>query len=184
MDLFESLRNGDETAFTLLYNKYNPGLCSYAYRILGDNDEAKEIVHLFFCHLWDTHKTLDINTSLKSYLYKSVYNRCISLLRKKRQYQKYFKLGLGDLLFSRIIQDPFTELKLIDSESRKVILEALKELPPRRREIFVKCKIKGMTYAQVADNLNISTKTVEAQMTQALKTLRLKLDWLLILLIV
>ncbi len=184
MNLLEDLKSGSEQAFTQLYNQYNPGLCSYAYRILGDNDQAKEVVHLTFCHIWDIRKKLEVTESIKSYLYKSVYNNCITRLRKNRQYKKYVELGFGDLFFIRIVQNPFTELKLIDSESRKIILDAIKELPQRRRDIFVKCKIKGMTYPQVAEELNISVKTVETQMTTALKTLRKKLDWLLILMLV
>jgi RNA polymerase sigma-70 factor (ECF subfamily) len=181
-DFIASLRSGSEEAFTILHNHYNLSLCSYAYRILGDNNEAKEVVHLTFCKIWDNRKKIEITESLKSYLYKSVYNNCISLLRKNKQYNKYVQLGFGDLYFTRIVQNPFVELKLIDSESRKIILSAINELPDRRRDIFIKCKLKGMTYSQVAETLNISVKTVETQMSFALKNLRKKLDWLLIFL--
>ncbi len=182
-DFVAYLKGGSEEAFTTLYNHYNLHLCSYAYRILNDNGEARETVHLTFCKFWDNRKGIDINESLNSYLYKSVYNNCISLLRKKKQYAKYVELGLGDLHFNRIVQNPHAELKMIDSENRKIILSAINELPEKCREIFIKCKINGLTYPKVAEDLNISVKTVETQMSIALRRLRKKLDWLLILLI-
>ncbi len=117
-DFAASLKGGSEEAFTLLYNHYNLSLCSYAYRILNDNNEAKEIVHITFCKIWDNKKSIEINESLNAYLYKSVYNNCISLLRKQKQYAKYVELGLGDLHFNRIVQNPHAEMKMIDSENR------------------------------------------------------------------
>ncbi len=65
--------------------------------------------------------------------------------------------------------------------NRKIILSAINELPEKCKEIFIKCKINGLTYPKVADDLKISVKTVEAQMSIALRRLRKKLDWLLIL---
>ena len=182
-EFLDPLRSGSEESFTQLFNTFNTDLCSYAYRILGDHNEAKEIVHITFCKIWDNRRSIEINESLKAYLYKSVYNNCISQLRKKRQYSKYVELGLGDLYFNRIVQNPHAELKLIDSESRKIIIAAIDELPERCREIFIKCKINGLTYPKVADDLKISVKTVEAQMSIALKRLRKNLDWLLILIL-
>jgi RNA polymerase sigma-70 factor (ECF subfamily) len=180
-EFVNSLKSGSEAAFTLLFNQFNLSLCSYAYRILNNNNDAKEIVHNTFCNIWDNRKSIEINESLKSYLYKSVYNNCISLLRKRKQYAKYVELGLGDLYFNRIVQNPHAELRIIDSETRKIILSAIEDLPKRCRDIFVKCKIDGLSYPKVAEELNISVKTVEAQMSIALKRLRKNLDWLLIL---
>jgi len=182
-EFITALKSGSEAAYTQLFNQYNLSLCSYAYRILNDNNEAKEIVHITFCKIWDGRKTIEINESLSAYLYKSVYNNCISLLRKKRQYAKYVDNGLVDLYFNRIVQNPHAELKLIDSESRKIILSAIDELPQRCREIFIQCKINGLTYPKVAEDLKISVKTVETQMSIALRRLRRKLDWLLILIL-
>ncbi len=182
-EFITALKSGSEAAYTQLFNQFNLSLCSYAYRILNDNNEAKEIVHITFCKVWDNRKTIEINESLSAYLYKSVYNNCISLLRKKRQHAKYVDNGLVDLYFNRIVQNPHAELKLIDSESRKIILSAIDELPARCREIFIQCKINGHTYPKVAEELNISVKTVETQMSIALLRLRRKLDWLLILIL-
>lgn len=177
------LKSGSEAAFNQLFNQYNLSLCSYAFRILNNNNDAREIVLTTFCNIWEKRKSIEINESLKSYLYKSVYNNCITVLRQRKQYYKYIELGLGDLYFDRIIQNPHAELRIIDSETRKIILSAINELPKRCREIFIKCKIEGLSYFDVASNLNISVKTVETQMSIALRRLRTSLDWLLILMI-
>ena len=179
---FELLQRGDEASFTLLFNTYNLPLCSYAYRIVNNYDVAGEIVHTTFCKFWDNRKKIVITDSLKSYLYRSVYNNCISYLREQKQYKKYVDLGLTDLFFNRIVQDPHAELKLIDSENRKIILDAINQLPDKCKEIFIKCKIEGKSYPKVAEELSISIKTVENQMSSALKKLRQKLDWLLLML--
>ena len=178
-----SLRNGSETAFTLLHKRYFMPLTSYAYRILNNENEAKEVVHTTFCKFWDNREKIEIEDSLKAYLYRSVYNNSVSILRKKRQYSKYVELDLADMYFSRIVQNPHAELKLIDSENRRIFLREINNLPTKSREVFIKCKIDGMTYPEVAKELNISVKTVEAQMSSALKKLRKNLDWLLILII-
>lgn len=178
-----SLRNGSETAFTLLHKRYFLPLTSYAYRILNSENDAKEVVHTTFCKFWDNREKIEIEDSLKAYLYRSVYNNSITLLRSKKQYSKYVELGLADMYFSRIVQNPHAELKLIDSENRRIILKEINNLPAKSREVFIKCKIDGKTYNQVAQDMNISIKTVEAQMSSALKKLRKSLDWLLILII-
>ncbi|PKP41114.1 MAG: RNA polymerase sigma-70 factor [Bacteroidetes bacterium HGW-Bacteroidetes-10] len=180
--LLASLAAGEESAFASLFNEFNIPLTSYAFRILNDKNEAREVVHTTFCKLWDNHKKLEISDSIKAYLYKSVYNNSITMLRKKRQYAKFTELGLGDLYFNRIVQNPHDEMRLFDSETRKIIISAINELPEKCREVFIKCKMEGETYSKVAEDLHISVKTVESQMSIALKKLRAKLDWLMILL--
>lgn len=183
-DFLLAIRNGDERAFTQLFNEMKVSLASYAFRILFDQKEAEEVVHTTFCKLWDNRGKIEINESIKSYLYKSVYNNSISILRKKKQFGKYFELGLTDVYFNKIVQDPNSEMRIVDSETRKIILEAINDLPEKCRNIFVSCKIDGLTYRQVAEKYNLSEKTVENQMSIALKRLRKDLDWLLVLLLI
>lgn len=183
-EFISSLKKGDESTFTSLFKELNVPLCSYAYRILNDMDEARDVVQAVFYKIWDQRGEIEITESLKSYLYKSVYNNCINSLRKSKRFNKFQELGLGDVYFNRIVQSPHAELAMIDSETRKVIVGAINELPNRCRQVFVKCKIEGESYNSVAKELNISVKTVESQMSIALKRLRLKLDWLMILLLI
>lgn len=182
-DFVSALKRGDEEAFTVLFKELNLPLSSYAYRILNDMDQSREVVQSTFFKIWDNRAVIDVNESLKSYMYKAVYNNCISVLRKSKRYEQFAELGLGDLYFNRILQNPHAEMSMIDSETRKVIVGAINELPKRCRDVFVKCKIEGESYDRVASDLKISVKTVESQMSIALKRLRSKLDWLMILMI-
>lgn len=181
--LIGSLKEGDESAYLQIYSKYEGQLISYAYRIVNNLDEAKEVVHITFCKLWDNRNRLTIKESIKSYLYKAVYNNAVSKLRANNRFLSFTSQGLGDLYFNRIIQNPQEEMSLFDSETRKYIIEAINELPERCKEVFVKCKLEGASYKEAAELLDISVKTVENQIGIAHKKLRQKLDWLMIMLI-
>ncbi|OFY39479.1 MAG: hypothetical protein A2X18_05140 [Bacteroidetes bacterium GWF2_40_14] len=174
-ELLNALNAGREDAFSFLFVKYYSNLFSYAYRILNDVEDAKECVQLTFCHLWDIRKGLVINDSIKSYLYRAVYNNSITILRHKKFLAKYEVKGLLDFYFTSIVQDPQAEMRINTSETKQVILDSIESLPKKCREIFVKCKIKGQSSAAVAQDLEISVKTVENQMTIAYKKLREKL---------
>lgn len=174
-ELLNALRAGREDAFSYIFNKHYNNLYSYACRILNDENDAQECVQSTFCHIWDVHKTLEIRESLKSYLYRAIYNKAITIIRQKKLIEKYNDKGLSDLYFSRVVQNPQAEIRLNDSETRKVIVNGIDSLPQRCREIFIKCKIQGYSYIEVASTLNLSVKTIENQMTIAIRKLREKL---------
>lgn len=177
----EAIRKGIPEAFVQIFNSYYRQLYSYALRILNDENEAQECVQFTFYHLWDIREKLVIKESIRSYLYRSVYNNSISAIRKRRVIDNYEERGLTDLYFSRVIQTPEAEIKLTDSETRREIIDSINSLPERCREIFIKCKIGGQSYSEVATLLNISVNTVENQMAIALKKLRERLKYLLFL---
>jgi RNA polymerase sigma-70 factor (ECF subfamily) len=180
-ELLKAIAEGNEDAYSSLFTMYYAQLFSYACRIMNDRNEAEECVQSTFCHIWDIHGKLEIRDSLKSYLFRSVYNNCITRPRQRKALAKYEESGQLDLYFARVVQNPQAEMRLIDSETRREILRTIASLPERCREIFVKCKIEGKTYAEVAENMDISVKTVENQMTIAYKKLREKLSWLLLI---
>lgn len=179
-EFLAGLKSGQEGSFSDLFTEYYNHLYSYAYRLLSDETEAEECVHATFCHLWDVRKNIEIKESLRSYLFRSVYNRAISSIRQRKIISRYEEKGLSDLYFSRVVQNPQAEIRLISSETTKAIVAAIESLPERCREVFIGCKIIGKSYAEVAQALDISEKTVENQMTIALKKLREKLKWLLL----
>ncbi len=179
--LSNAIRCGTAEAFIYIFKTNYSNLYSYALRILNDEREAEECVQSTFCHIWDIRERLEIKESIRSYLYRSVYNNAISAIRKRKVLDKYEERGLEDLYFSRVIQSPEAEIRLNDSETRKEIIESINLLPERCREIFIKCKIGGLTYAQVAELMNISVNTVENQMSIALKKLRERLKYLFFL---
>lgn len=139
--LKEALKCGVDDAFVYIFNNHYDNLYSYALRILNNENDAQECVQSTFCHIWDIRERLEIRESLRSYLYRSVYNNSISIIRKKKILDSYEEKGLTDLYFSRVIQSPDAEIRLTDSETRKEIIESINSLPERCREIFIKCKI-------------------------------------------
>ena len=139
---------------------------------MPDNDTAKEIAHDVFLNLWGKRETVDSSTSLKSYLFTSVYNRCMNYIRDQRKFNK------DDQIFDIIEQEaqemPHDHLETQELESR--IIEALGSLPTRCKEIFMLSRFEGISYAEIAERLGISVKTVETQMSKALRILRGKLS--------
>jgi len=179
-NLLDALKEGKEEAFEYLFLKYYTNLYSYAFRILNNESDAKECVQSTFCHIWDVRKSLNIHVSVKSYLYRSVYNSSISIIRKKRVLEKYEEMGLLDLYLYGVVQNPEAEIRLLESETRKAIQNSINSLPQRCREIFVRCRVMGYTHVEIASSLNISVKTVENQMTIALTKLREKLKFFIL----
>ncbi len=131
-------------------------------------DTAKEIVHTVFLNLWEKKSTLDPGSSVKSYLFTSVRNRCLNYLRDQRKFKK-------DVLFDITVEMATAEsssVHLETAELQQQIDEALDHLPEKCRQVFELNRFEGLKYKDIAETLGISVKTVEAQMSKALKILR------------
>jgi RNA polymerase sigma-70 factor, ECF subfamily len=130
-----------------------------------DNEEAEDIVQIVFVKLWEKRNQVNIGQSGQSYLYKSVYHLCLNSIRDKKvkaTYTEKFPAPTAALINNN------TDEK----ETNNRIINAIETLPPKCKEIFVKNRNEGKRYAEIAGELNISVKTVEAQMGKALKILR------------
>jgi RNA polymerase sigma-70 factor (ECF subfamily) len=170
--LFEKIKNNDEKAFEKLFHMYYGQLCLFASRILQDDIAAEEIVQDFFVKLWEKRKEFSIETSVKSYLYRSVRNLCLNLIEHNNIKLRHAQSVLATHEQHISDGDGFTEIDLA-----KKIEESIQALPEKRREIFRLSREQGLKYREIAEKLNISVKTVEAQMGLAIKTLREKLKY-------
>lgn len=164
--LFLSIREGDQQAFEQVFRKYYKYLCAFAARMLGDADSAEEIVQDFFVRLWEKREQLSIDTALKSYLFRSVRNSCLNYLKHEKVKDQYAR-NCAEEAGKQDFDDCFMEVGL-EQDIRKTI----DALPPRRREIFILSREEGLKYKEIAEHLQISVKTVEAQMGQAIRFLR------------
>ena len=147
---------------------YNP-LCNFAASIVIDSEKAEDIVQDVFMHFWHTKDSVDVNKNVKSYLFISVKNKCLEVLRKKKTNTRMM-LGMQTLYmtnFSVQDDDSWDEWVKIDQ-----IYSSLRHLPPKCRAVFEMAKIKGLTYHQISEMLQISPKTVENHMSKALSILR------------
>lgn len=162
---------GDQTAFELLFHFYYPGLVIYSAQYLADQDEAEEVVQDFFLRLWQKHRHLFETESLKNYMFSSVRNGSLNVLKHKKIEEKYLKEML-DLSLRHLAYDP--DLYVI-SELQEKIRSSIDGLPEQCRKIFIMNRIQGMTNEDIARELEISKRTVETQISKALKVLRIQL---------
>lgn len=175
--LLVALSKGEKSAFDNIFRKYYPLLCTYGSRLVG-LENAKEIVEDTLLWLWEHREVHVIETSLANYLMKSVYRRALNQL-KKEQIKK-----MADTRFFEEMQDMMQDVDFFQfKELEKRIKETVDLLPPTYREVFVMHRFRNKTYKEIAERLNVSTKTVDYRMQQALKLLRQELkDYLPLLL--
>lgn len=168
--LFEAIKNDDVKAFEKLFHKYYGHLCLFASRILLDDISAEEIVQDFFVKLWEKRAQLTIETSVKNYLFRSVKNLCLNFIQHNKTKLRHVQSVLSDAAQNQTIEDQFYEIDLAEK-----IEESILSLPEKRQKIFRLSREDGLKYREIADKLNVSIKTVETQMSLAIKTLRDKL---------
>ena len=149
-----------------LFKQYYRSLCAFARNTIKDSDTAEDIVHEVFIKLWEKRETIDPNLSIKSYLFTSVHNRCLNYIRDNKKFvarDEYFEN-------SNLISEESEEVHQSELEAK--VFNAMEKLPEKCREVFQLCKLEQLKYAEVAEKLGISIKTVENQMGKALKMLR------------
>lgn len=168
--LFEEIKAGNKAAFDSLFRLYYQDLCRYALFLSCSADDAEEIVQDMFFKLWQNHKNINIPVAVKSYLYASVKNAVLNIIKHEKVKAAYIKekqIQEYNLDSSEIMEN---------AESLSNISNAIEQLPQKRREIFILCKLDGLKYKEIAEKLDISIKTVENQMGEALRFLREKLS--------
>ncbi len=178
--VFTALQEGSESTFEMLFKSYYKPLCNYAYSFLNDRDEAEEVVQAAFIGIWDKRASLSIQTSMKSYLYRMVRNACLNVIKHLRVRKDHAKqiLAGGEPAHEGVAQS------VIAPELEQRIYEAMKALPEQCRIVFQLSRFEELKYAEIADQLNISVKTVENQIGKALKIMRVQLkDYLPFMLI-
>ena len=148
---------------------------------MKDLDIAREIVQEVFANLWEKRDTIELDRSPKSYLGTAVRNRCLNHLRDNKKYDAGM-LEVEGLSENHIYQD---QDHMVEEELKIKINEAVNSLPDKCREIFIHNRMENKKYQEIADEMEISVKTVEAQMSKALKIMREKLvEYINILLLI
>jgi RNA polymerase sigma-70 factor (ECF subfamily) len=165
--LLQKLKLGDGNAYHAVFDDYFPILTAFAYKYVCDLDMAKEIVQVAFIKLFEKRQSLQITISLKSYLYKMVYNDCINAIKNNkiisRHYSIYSQQMDQQAGFQDIIEQTENELR---------IYKALDKLPPQCKLIIQQSRLEGKKNKEIAEELNISIRTVETQISKALKLLK------------
>ncbi|WP_344978174.1 RNA polymerase sigma-70 factor [Compostibacter hankyongensis] len=154
-----------------LFHAYYAKLHRYAFTMLKENSAAEDIVQTVFLKLWEKKGQLLGEEKVGSYLYKSTYNLSLNYIRDSKTRGKH-KQDAAQAI------DPLvdnTHDKILATDLSLRIRGVMEELPPQCRLIFLKSRVEGKKYAEIASELNISVKTIEVQIGKALKVFREKL---------
>ncbi|MDR3059681.1 MAG: RNA polymerase sigma-70 factor [Dysgonomonas sp.] len=159
----------DEEAFRSLFFEFFSSLCVFAHRYVEDWDTCEDLVQDTFFKIWKNRKSIEINTSSRNFLITSVRNSCIDYLRKQDSARAWQEKEIKDKT-EYTSDDLYSHIEL-----EQMLTTALSKLPGNVREVFEMNRFEGKTYKEIAEEKNISVKTVEAYMTKALKVLRIEL---------
>ena len=174
------LAQRDEAALEQMFKTYFKRLHAYAFTILRDEIQAEEMVQQVFFKLWERNENLSLSGSVSSYLYRAVHNESLNYIK----HQKVRSNHQMNVAYSMKNEVEHPSKKIMARELEKKIHAALNELPEQCRTIFQMSRFDELKYREIADKLGISVKTVENQMSKALRLLRMKLvDFLIFILL-
>jgi len=170
-ETIKALSEGNHLVVEQIFDSMYEPLCRYAYSIIRDLDEAEDVVQRTFCKLWDQRESLNIQSSMNSYLYRMVHNDCMNAIHQQKSHQEH---NLNYLSTQNDLDDSVSE-HIAVSELQLAIELALAGLPPQCKRVFEMSRLEQLSYSEIAKQLNISTNTVENHISKALKLLRIEL---------
>lgn len=177
-NVIEYLKKGNESAFRFIFDKYYDYLCLIADSYLRDRFLSETIIGEIIYNLWEIKENVDIKYSLRSYMVRSVKNRCINYLQQEyvqrevsiNQYED--KAAIEELFF---IESKHPLENLLEQELENKINEVISNLPTECRQVFQMSRFDNMKYEEIASTLGISVNTVKYHMKNALMKLRMEL---------
>lgn len=177
-DILVGITKGDKRLFDLVFKSYYSGLLTFAKDCLRSKEAAQEVIQDMFLYIWENHEKIQIKTSLKAYLYRSVHNRCMN----------YFRDSVSDLHRNIQIDQLKNQIDLLlvelpdsffdESFTEQVELEldeTVESLPEQCKKIFRLNRYENLSYPEIAKKLNISLSTVKTQMSRAMHTIHQKM---------
>ncbi len=169
------IEHDDVSAFRGLFKKYYTPLCYYSMKTVGNKEIAEEVVSDVFMKFWRDRHKIQIHTSFDAYIFRSVKNHSLDYLRSSLN-EKIIKEPITGYYNDTIAADnesPINQSQYL--ETAQIIEEAISRLPQQCQLIFRMNRLDGLKYREVAQELNLSMKTIEAQVSKALKQLRTEL---------
>jgi RNA polymerase sigma-70 factor (ECF subfamily) len=166
--IIEGIRSGSETAYQQVFDLYYRNLVVFAMKYVADPEVAKDLVQDLFLGMYESRREIRIQVSLRSYLYSAVRNKCLNHLKQKSVREKHAALTKA----SETEGNTELEEKIHATELESRIFELVSQLPDKCRQIFIMSRVAGKRNSEIADELNLSKRTVETQISNALKSLR------------
>ncbi len=165
--LLKALKNGDVSAFERIYANHYEKLCYYLLNYTSNKAKIEDVVQDTFMGLWSKRKDITITTSLKSYLYRTAYNKLIDTYRKGKKKDEMLSAYYHTAVMRAVNLD--NDLK---NERLKKLEACIDDLPTKCKTVFMANKISGKKYSQVAEDLDISIKTVEGHISKAYRLIK------------
>ncbi len=169
--LVSKLKSGDNSAFSTIFSAYYRDLVLFAARFTRNQENAEEIVQDIFVKLWENHESLKIDISLKSFLLKSIQNKCIDMIR----HRKIKDIHVSYVLENQTLYECDTDNYVLFSDLKEQIDKTLDRLPDELSGVFRMSRYKGLKYDEIAGILNVSVRTIEVRIAKALNVLRAEL---------
>ncbi|MDI5887250.1 RNA polymerase sigma factor [Flavobacterium yafengii] len=173
--LLNLLKEDDQLAFTEIFERYSKILVNHAYKMLGNRDEANDVVQEVFLSIWNKRYELTLTGSLSSYLYKATKNRILNHIAHEKVVSRYADSISNFIENSYVLADS----NLREKELEAIIAREIALLPEKMREVFLLRKVEELSYDEIALQLNITDKTAKQQVYNSLKILRGKLKSLM-----
>lgn len=165
------MKDGNYKAFECIFKKYYPMLCVYAHRFV-EMEDVEDVVEECMIWLWEKRETITINTTLRQYLFSMVRNKSLNLLTRKGVAEKAAAWYFSSLMEKSMSEPDQYQVK----ELQNKIQESIESLPESYREAFIMHRFQGMSYKEIAEKNNVSVKTIDYRIQQALKLLRKHLN--------
>lgn len=166
--LILQIKAGDDMAYNTLFRKYYAYLCTVVLRMTQSKEQAEDVVQEVFLEVWRKRQGLEIKNAVKSYLHRAAVNKTLNKIRDKK-----LNFDKDEESLEAVATNQSSALQKIQGEElEKVIKEAFESLPEKCRVVFSMVKYEALSYKETAEKLEISVKTVENQMSKALRIMR------------
>ena len=169
-DILTRLRADDKTALKSLFEEYYLSVCKTIHRFIREKSTVEDLAQEVFIRFWDKRRQIEINSSLPAYIRRMAINEALAYLRRHKRFDD--REVTADMLPGTTDS---AEEHFLHQELEVQVRDAINELPPRCRTVFQLSRYEELTYQEIADQMEISIKTVENQMSKALRILRERL---------
>jgi RNA polymerase sigma-70 factor (ECF subfamily) len=164
--LFSQIRDENGIAFNTLFTRYYKKLCYYAYKITANGELSEEIVQELFIRIWESRDTLEVEKSVKAYLYRSTYNRSVNVLRSNKKFER------NDACIADIESYQLADNDILYFELETKLFAIIDAFPEKQKNVFILKRFDNLSYKEIAAELNMSERMVEKYLANALRALR------------
>lgn len=176
-DRLQAFCRGDEHAFRAYYEQYRKALCFFAFRTIKDEAVARDLVQEVFVNLWKSRAAITSDTHLRLFLYQALRHRCLNWFRDRKVEEEFREE------YSRLVDDTDFADRVVEEEVQRIILQQIALLPSEQRRV-VELHLAGKDNNEIAAIMQVSINTVRTHKARARKTLRERLDYLFVFLLV